>query len=75
MTAMNKLRNSLIRKIQQLSLDKLIEINDIVNNKKDLNSKEGTLKLAGSWKDLDNTFFVDLTEKLHQNRIGDRKTD
>jgi hypothetical protein len=36
-------------------------------------SKDKTLKLAGSWKDLGDDFFVDLTEKLHVNRATDRQ--
>lgn len=76
MTAINKLRNELIRKIQQLSTDKLNEINEIVSKTEAHgSSKSKTLKLIGSWKDLDGNLFTDLTEKLHENRTHDRKID
>ena len=76
MTSKNKLRNSLIRKIQQLSSDKLTEINALLSKFEiQFKSKEKTLKMAGSWKDLDNETFIDLTEKLHHNRSKDRQID
>lgn len=72
----NKLRNSLIRRIQQLPMDKLTEISNLLNKiENQFKSKEKTLKLAGSWKDLDKDVFNDLTEKLHDNRAKDRQID
>lgn len=72
----NKLRNSLIRKIQQLSMDKLTEISNLLSKiENQFKSKDKTLKLAGSWKDLDKDVFNDLTEKLHDNRAKDRQID
>jgi len=72
----NKLRNNLIRKIQRLSMDKLTEISDLLSKiENQFKSKDKTLKLAGSWKDLDKDVFNDLTEKLHDNRAKDRQID
>lgn len=69
----NRLRNNLIRKIQQLSTDKLTEITNLLSKiENQFKSKDKTLKLAGAWKDLDNDVFNDLTEKLHDNRAKDR---
>ena len=74
MTIKNRLRNNLIRKIQQLSTDKLTEINNLLGKiENQFKSKEKTLKLAGSWKDLSEDIFNELTEKLHDNRAKDRK--
>lgn len=74
MTIRNRLRNNLIRKIQQLSTDKLTEMNNLLSKlENQFKSKDKTLKLAGSWKDLGDDFFVDLTEKLHDNRARDRQ--
>jgi hypothetical protein len=74
MTVKNRLRNSLIRKLQQLSTDKLTEINTFLSKiEGQLKSKEKTLRLAGAWKDLDDSIFDELTEKLHQNRSEDRQ--
>ncbi len=72
----NKLRNNLIRKIQRLSMDKLTEISDLLSKiENQFKSKDKTLKLAGSWKDMDKDVFNDLTEKLHDNRAKDRQID
>lgn len=69
MNAKNRLRNNLIRKIQQLSTDKLTEITNVLSKiENQFKSKDKTLKLSGTWKDLDNDTFIDLTEKLHSNR-------
>jgi hypothetical protein len=74
MNLRNRLRNSLVRKLQQLSADKLNEINDLLSKIEiQLKSKDKTLKLAGTWKDLDDSFFNELTEKLHDNRANDRQ--
>ncbi len=74
MNVKNRLRNSLVRKLQQLSTDKLTEINNLVSKiESQLKSKDKTLKLAGTWKDLDDNFFIEMTEKLHDNRANDRQ--
>ena len=69
----NKLRNSLIRKIQRLSADKLKEVNQLLSKFEfRFESKDSTLKLAGSWKELDNDLFDDFTSNLHHKRSIDR---
>ena len=74
MNVKNRLRNSLVRKLQQLSADKLAEINNLLSKiESQLKSKDKTLKLAGTWKDLDNGFLSEMTEKLHDNRTNDRQ--
>jgi hypothetical protein len=70
----NKLRNSLVRKIQHLSTDKLTEVSNLLNKIEDqIKSKETTLKFAGLWKDIDINIFQDFTENLHENRTNDRQ--
>ncbi len=74
MNVKNRLRNNLVRRLQQLSAEKLTEINTLLGKiEGQLKSKDKTLKLAGTWKDLDDNFFIDLTEKLHHNRANDRQ--
>lgn len=74
MTTKNRLRNNLIRRIQQLSTDKLTEINNLLGKiENQFKSKDKTLKLAGSWKDLSEDLFVDLTKNLHDSRAKDRQ--
>jgi len=74
MNVKNRLRNTLVRKLQQLSTDKLTEINNLLSKiENQLKSKDKTLKLAGTWKDLDDNFFIEMTEKLHDNRADERQ--
>lgn len=74
MDVKHRLRNSLVRKLQQLSADKLAEINTLLSKiESQLKSKDKTLKLAGTWKDLDDSFLNEMTEKLHDNRANDRQ--
>ena len=76
MNTSNRLRNKLIRKIQQLSTNKLSEINKLLSKiENQLKSKENTLKLGGSWKDFDDKVFKDFTVNLHNNRAKDRHVD
>ncbi len=76
MDVTNRLRNNLIRKIQRLSVDKLTEVTNLLNKiENQFKSKDKTLRLAGTWKDLDDSTFADLTEKLKDNRAKDRQID
>ena len=76
MNVKNRLRNNLVRKLQQLSADKLSEINNLLGKiESQIKSKDKTLKLAGTWKDLDDSFYYEMTEKLHDNRANDRQID
>jgi hypothetical protein len=74
MDVKKKLRNNLISRIQQLSTDKLTELSNLLSKvENQLKSKDRTLQFAGAWKDLDDDIFIDLTEKLHENRNKDRQ--
>ena len=76
MNTKNRLRNNLIRKIQQLSTNKLAAINKLLSKiEYQLKSKENTLKLGGSWKNFDDEIFKDLTVDLHNTRAKDRYVD
>lgn len=74
MNVKNRLRNTLVRKLQQLSTDKLTEVNNLLGKiESKLKSKDKTLELAGTWKDLDDNLFIEMTDKLHENRTSDRQ--
>ncbi|MGF1635881.1 MAG: hypothetical protein ACFCUU_02325 [Cyclobacteriaceae bacterium] len=74
MNVKNGLRISLVKKIQQLSDDKLVEANYLLGKiENQVKSKDKTLKLAGTWEDMDDDFFTEMTEKLHENRSNDRQ--
>ena len=69
-----RLRNSLVRKIQRLSTPKLTEISNLLSKIEDqFKSKDSTLQLAGTWKDLSDDLFIELTENLHEKRANDRQ--
>jgi nicotinamide mononucleotide adenylyltransferase len=74
MNVKNRLRNNLVRKLQELSAEKSFEINNLFSKiESQIKSKDKTLKLAGTWKDLDDSFYNEMTEKLHDNRANDRQ--
>ena len=74
MDSKDKLRNKLVQKIQQLPADKLIQVNDLLDEiEAHENSKQETLQLAGSWKELNEELFIDLTSNLHHKRNNDRQ--
>jgi hypothetical protein len=52
MNVKNRLRNSLVRKLQQLSTDKLNKINNLLSKiASQLKSKDKTLKITRTWRD------------------------
>lgn len=70
----SKLRNNLIRKIQNLPSDKLFEVSKLLGQiERNFSSKQQTLTMAGSWKNIDEELFTELTDKLHENRKNDRQ--
>jgi hypothetical protein len=74
MNVRSRLRNSLIRKLEGLSTDKLAEINNLLSKiDNQLKSKDKTTKLASTWKDLNDSFFNEMTDKLHDSRANERQ--
>jgi hypothetical protein len=70
----NRLWNTLVRNIQQLSTEKLTEISDLLYQiENQFKSKEETLKLDGTWKDLSDDAFIELTENLRDLRSKDHQ--
>jgi hypothetical protein len=66
----SKLRNSHNKRLQQQPLEKVNEVSNLPGNvKSELKAKEFTLGLAGSWQDIDDTLFEELTEKLRSNGL------
>ncbi len=74
MNVRHRLKNKLVRKIQQLSSDKLSEVERLLNKiEENTKSKEFTLKMAGRWREMDSDLFDELTLNLHFNRGNDRQ--
>ena len=74
MDSESKLRNNLIRRIQKLPPAKLSAVSKLIGQiERNFSAKEQTLSMAGSWKDIDEEMFTELTDKLHGNRKNDRQ--
>jgi hypothetical protein len=74
MNRRKRLKNDLVRKLMRLSADKLAEVYALLGTiKSRFASKEKTLEFAGSWKDMDNDLFSELTDELHAKRAADRQ--
>lgn len=62
-------RKKLIRRINNLSRDKINALENYLNKIEHLNnSREEILSYAGIFAELDTDFFLELTDNLHINR-------
>ena len=62
-------RNQIVRKINRIPVDKLKELDDFVSKLEEGHvQKSNTLSFAGSWEDIDDTVFNDLTSDWISNR-------
>ena len=69
-----QIRNKLLRKINRIPADKLKELDDFVSKlEHDTIQKPRTLSFAGSWKDIDDILFQNLTIDLIANRQKNRR--
>ena len=73
MNAKQKLTNSIISKIQNLSEKRLRQMYKLLTLSNKIQTKKKQLQFAGSWEELDNTLLNDLTYKLHLKRQKDSK--
>ena len=65
----NRIRNQILRKIQKISSDKLIELDDFVTTLEQTSDKRDKIfSFAGTWENIDDTTFNELTEHLISNR-------
>jgi hypothetical protein len=65
----NILRKKLIRRINQLSRDKINSLENFLNKIESSNSsKDEILSYAGIFKDMDSDFFIEVIDNLHLNR-------
>jgi hypothetical protein len=69
MTADNQIRQQIFRKIRRIPSNKLNDLNDylsLLDQTIDKSSK--ILSFAGSWNNIDESAFDELTDKLISNR-------
>ena len=67
-------RHLILRKIKQISSDKLQEIDDFVSSlEKDTKKSKQNLSFAGSWENIDEDLFSELTTNLIVNRQKNKR--
>jgi hypothetical protein len=74
MKGTDKIRASVLRKIEGVSIDNLRKINEFLDSlENSKNSKERILSYAGQWKDIDPEVFDELTDKTEERRKSNPK--
>ncbi len=70
-------RQQILRKIYRIPNEKLKELEDFISKlEPENNRKDRILSFAGSWKNIDDIVFIELTENLISNRERNkRRTD
>jgi len=69
MTARSKIIKKIVDKMDNIPNNQLQKVLAYVEKIGNLSEKkQKILSFAGSWKDIDDNLFSDLTENLHQNR-------
>jgi len=76
MTVRKKILQQIIQKIDKLPDDKLSELLAYIGEMEELNeSQQFFLSFAGSWKDIDEEVFDDLTINLGDRRANDIRSN
>jgi hypothetical protein len=70
-------RQQILRRIYRIPNEKLKELEDFISKlEPDNNKKDRILSFAGSWQNIDDSVFIELTENLISNRQRNkRRTD
>lgn len=67
-------RNQILRRISKIPHDKLKELDDYVSKlEKEISSSSKAMSYAGSWHDIDESTFNELTHNLMMNRHKNRQ--
>ena len=72
MKADTQIRQQIFRKIRRIPSEKLNDLNDYLSKLEQASAKSSkTLSFAGSWNNIDESVFDELTENLISNRNND----
>ena len=64
-----QIRSQILRRIQRIPSNRLVELNEFVSKLEQTSSnKDKILSFAGAWENLDSYAFDELTENLISNR-------
>jgi hypothetical protein len=67
-------RMQILRKVNRIPVDKLKELDEFVSKLEEgIVTKSKALSFAGSWRDIDDTVFDELTNNLISNRQRNRR--
>ncbi|MDQ3392731.1 MAG: hypothetical protein M3512_01250 [Bacteroidota bacterium] len=72
MISVKELKERIKRRIDNLSEDKLNDVSQFLESLEIVNKKGKILTFAGSWNDLDDETFSELTYKLEDRRKNNR---
>lgn len=76
MAARVKLIEVIVAKMKQISDEQLEDVLDYVEKIAQMNEqKQHILSFAGSWKDIDDDLFSELTDKLPEMRLKESTTN
>lgn len=76
MTAETKIRNKILRRIQQIPLSRLNELDDFVSKiELSLPDNKQVTSYAGVWESLPNEIVSDFTDNLLSNRQRNQRRD
>jgi hypothetical protein len=69
MTTDNQIRQQIFRKIRRIPSNKLNDLNEYLNRlDQSIDKSTKILSFAGSWNNIEEEAFVELTDKLISNR-------
>ena len=74
MTA-TQIRSQLIRRIQRIPSNKLIELDEMVSRLEETPAKDKNLSFAGAWENIDLETFDNLTVNLLENRQRNKRRE
>ena len=75
MTVRAKMIKEIVSRIDDLSDDQLEKVLSYVEGIEKLNENQRSmLSFAGSWKDIDEELFAELTDQLHERRLAESDT-
>ena len=64
-----QIRSQILRRIQRIPSNRLVELNEFVSKLEQTSgNKDKILSFAGAWENLDSNAFDELTENLISNR-------
>ncbi len=71
MTVRADIKEEIIKRIDNISDEMLLELLDLAKNLEGKSRKDRILSFSGIWRDMDDELFDDFTKGLHERRDKD----